>query len=61
MKREPYFSPKKENEFVEKILSILDSEYCTEQIPLRPESYCRHLNCFPNVDEKVRRDGDKAH
>lgn len=56
-----YFSPKEENEFVLKILDILNTEFLTEQVPIRIEDYSKPLNCFLNVEEKLKKDGGSVH
>ena len=55
------FTPQEENKHVKKLLNLLKVEFDTEIIPVQVESYAKPLNCFPNVDEKVKRDGGKAH
>jgi hypothetical protein len=47
-----------------KIFSItkkINSEYEHEIIPVIIEPYAKIHNCFPNVDEKVKKDKGKAH
>ncbi|MDF7815168.1 hypothetical protein [Hymenobacter sp. YC55] len=47
--------------FLEKLLSKVGSEFDPEPVPVHAEAYATPLNCFPNVDEKVRRAGGKPH
>jgi len=47
--------------FLEKLLSKIGSEFDPESVPVHAEDYATLLNCFPNVDKKVRRDGGKPH
>jgi hypothetical protein len=47
--------------FLEKLLSKIGSEFEPEKVPVYAEDYATLLNCFPNVDEKVRRAGGKPH
>jgi hypothetical protein len=58
---EIYFSPKEENKYVEKLLVKLNAEYSTEQILVLIEDYSKPLNCFNNVDLKVKKDGGETH
>ena len=46
---------------LEKLLARIGSEYELEEVPVHAEPYATPLNCFMNVEEKVRRDGGKAH
>ncbi|RXG31425.1 hypothetical protein [Leeuwenhoekiella palythoae] len=54
-------SPKEENKFVEKLLEKIDSEFESEQVPVKIEKYSEPLNCFGNVDKKIELDGGKVH
>lgn len=47
--------------FLEKLLSQVGSEFEPERVPVCAEAYATLLNCFPNVDEKVKRDGGQPH
>ncbi|TVT36745.1 hypothetical protein FNT36_24850 [Hymenobacter setariae] len=47
--------------YLEKLLTKVGSEFEPESVPVHPEDYARPLNCYPNVDEKVRRDGGRPH
>ncbi|MCB2410964.1 hypothetical protein [Hymenobacter lucidus] len=53
--------PAKDDVFVTKLLDKLKVEYEPEMVPIRPEPYAKPLNCFPNVMEKVKRDGGRIH
>lgn len=46
---------------LQKLLSKVGSEYELEDVPVRAEAYATLLNCFPNVEEKVSRDGGSPH
>lgn len=39
----------------------MEMEYDYEIIPVAVEDYSEALQCFPNVEEKVKRDGGKIH
>jgi hypothetical protein len=54
-------SPTETDKFVEKLLTKITSEYEPEQVPVILETYAKRNNCYLNVDEKVKRDGGKAH
>lgn len=54
-------SPTEIDSFVERILKKIGSEYEPELVPIEPEEYAIPLNCFPNVDFKVKNDGGKVH
>lgn len=51
----------KPDAFLKKLLSKVGSTYELEYVPVRAEAYATLLNCFPNVEEKVRRDGGRTH
>ncbi|MCR5890536.1 hypothetical protein LRS06_23160 [Hymenobacter sp. J193] len=53
--------PDKDDAFVTKLLDKLKVEFEPELVLIRPEPYAKHLNCFPNVEEKVKRDGGRIH
>lgn len=54
-------SPTETDKFVEKLLAKIGSEYEPEQVPVIIEPYAKLHNCYPSVDEKVKRDGGKVH
>jgi hypothetical protein len=47
--------------FLDKLLSKMGCEFEPEDVPVRAENYATLLNCYPNVNEKVKRDSGKAH
>jgi hypothetical protein len=51
----------KPDALLEKLLARIGSEYELEEVPVHAEPYATLLNCFMNVEEKVRRDGGKVH
>lgn len=53
--------PAKDDVFVIRILDKLKVEFEPELVPIQPEPYAKSLNCFPNVEEKVKRDGGRIH
>ena len=56
-----YYSPQEIDDFVESILNKIDAEFDPELIPVKPETYCKPLNCYINVDKKIEKDGGKPH
>lgn len=54
-------SPTETDRFVEKLLAKIGSEYEPEQVCVIIEPYAKIHNCYPNVDEKVKRDGGNVH
>jgi len=56
-----FLSPTIISQDIEKLLVKMNVEYDPEIIPVLIEEYSLALNCFNNIDEKVRRDGGKVH
>jgi hypothetical protein len=54
-------SPKYVSPFVERLLDFMNAEFDPEIVPVVVESYATPANCFPNVQEKIKRDGGKIH
>lgn len=54
-------SPTETDKFVEKLLIKIGSEYEPEQVSVIIEPYAQLHTCYPNVDEKIKRDGGKVH
>ncbi|GAA4388593.1 hypothetical protein [Hymenobacter koreensis] len=54
-------TPAKDDVFVTRLLDKLKVEFEPELVPIRPEPYAKMLNCFHNVEEKVKRDGGRIH
>jgi hypothetical protein len=54
-------TPAKDDIFVNRLLNRLKVEFEPELVPILPEPYAKSLNCFPNVEEKVKRDGGRVH
>jgi len=54
-------APTEVNKEVDKLLTVMGLDVEPEQVPVRPEEYCKLLGCYYNVAEKVKRDGGKIH
>lgn len=56
-----YIVPSTIDKFIKHLLNAIDSEFEPEYVPVVVENYSEWGQCYYNVDEKVRRDGGKAH
>jgi hypothetical protein len=59
--KNPIISPSEVDVFVNKVLDKNGSDFEPEIIPVIIESFSKTLNCFIDVEEKVKRDGGKVH
>lgn len=56
-----YFVPEAGSPWVEKLMAVLKNDIEPEIVPLKVENYAKKDSCFPNVEEKVKRDGGRAY
>ncbi len=54
-------SPIETNEFIDKILAKIGSEYEPEQVPVKIEPYAKIHNCYIDVEQKVKLEGGSIH
>jgi hypothetical protein len=53
-----YIVPSIESPLVDKLMKVLKNSIEPEMVPVKIESYAKVSNCFPNVAEKVKKDGE---
>lgn len=54
-------APNEDDTFVEKLLDKMNVKYSAEKVPIYIEEGAKKLNCFVNVQEKVKKEGGAIH